>query len=159
MLPQKIFNALKIFYTRVQDKDIYRILSWSVSLAIQWVDIIPSEDIDILTDKEWSEVLDKLLQEFVITPSKYSWTEKYQSYFGIYRVGDVQLEIMGEMQYRLKDGSRSKLNQTHKIKRFVYKDMDFPVLSLEQELQEYENMGRADKVLKIRKAIDWDLTS
>lgn len=97
MISSKIITALQSFYKIVQNKNIERILSWSVSLSIQWVDIKPNEDIDILTDRIWAEKLDKLLQPFAVKSLQYSWTEKYKSYFGIYKIDGIQVEIMGEM--------------------------------------------------------------
>ncbi len=153
MISLKIITALKSFYGIVQDKNIDRILSWSVSLSIQWVDIEPNEDIDILTDRIWAEKLDKLLQSFVVKPLQYSWTEKYRSYFGIYKIDGIQVEIMGEMQYRLRDNSWSTPNQSHEVQIFEYENMSLPVLSLQQEFQEYENMGREDKAKKIQERL------
>ncbi len=57
------------------------------------------------------------------------------------------------MQYRLKDDSRSTPNQSHEVQIFEYKNMSLPVLSLQQEFQEYENMGREDKAKKIQQRL------
>ena len=61
---------------------------------------------------------------------------------------------MGDFQYRLKDGTRSQVNQENEVISQMYDDMPLPVLSLEQELQEYENLGRTDTVIKIQEELD-----
>jgi hypothetical protein len=86
----------------------------------------------------------------VVKKSEYSSTDKYKSYFGIYKIDDIQVEVMGDFQYMTKEGIWSKENQTHEIIYKEYHGMQLPMLTLEQELQEYENMGRTDKAEKIR---------
>lgn len=146
----KIISALQQFVSLVEGKNIFWILSGSVSLALQWVDVVPKEDIDILTDATWAKALDELLADFVVKKSEYSSTDKYKSYFGIYKIDDIQVEVMGDFQYMTKEGIWSKENQTHEIIYKEYHGMQLPMLTLEQELQEYENMGRTDKAEKIR---------
>ena len=153
MLSSKISKALEVLYKLIKNTNIHRVLSWSISLVIQWVDIIPSEDIDMLTDNVWAKELDKVLHSFVVKPLQYSSTEKYQSYFGIYKINDIQVEIMWEMQHRLKNNLRSKIKKQHKVYVINYNNMNLPVLSLRQELQAYENMGRSDKVKKIKEKL------
>jgi hypothetical protein len=60
---------------------------------------------------------------------------------------------MGEMQYRLRDNSRSIPNQSHEVQIFEYENMNLPVLSLQQEFQVYKNMGREDKAKKIQERL------
>jgi len=147
---EKIISALQQFVSLVEGKNIFWILSGSVSLALQGVDVVPKEDIDILTDAEGAKALDELLADFVVKKSDYSSTDKYRSYFGIYKISDIQIEVMGDFQYMTKEGSRSKENQTHDLLYKEYHGMRLPMLTLEQELQEYENMWRTEKADKIR---------
>ena len=121
-----------------------------MALAIQWVDLVPSEDIDILTDEFWSRKLDEILSEYVVKKSEYSSTDKYKSFFWIYKIKWIQLEIMANFQYHKKNWWRSKKNQNNKIINKKYNWMNLPVLELEQELKAYENMWRTEKAEKIR---------
>ena len=157
---EKIISALKIFYSLVEEynqnnpEKIFWILSWSVGLAIQGVDLIPSEDIDIITNKIWTEKLDKLLSKYVVKKSEYSSTDKYRSFFWIYEIEWIQVEVMWEFQYRLSDWWWSKENQINKIMNKKYDWMNLPMLELEQELKEYENMWRIEKAEKIREKLN-----
>lgn len=149
MLPINILNALKVFYNKIKDTNIPWILSGSTALAIQGVDVIPNNDIDILTTQQGAKQIDALLSDIRIQPPDFSETDKYKSYFGIYKIDNVTIEIMGEFQYKLKNGSWARPNQDNKIIYIEYEGMTLPTLTLEQEFIEYENMGRTDKVKKI----------
>lgn len=150
MIPETIFEALKKFVQIIDGKNIPWVLSGSTSLVIQGVDVVINNDIDILTTEEGSKQIHILLAEYVEKESAYSSTDKYQSFFGIYKIGGVNIDVMGEFQYRLKDGSWSEPNQNHKIFIKEHQGMSLPLLSLEQELVEYDNMGKVEKVEKIR---------
>jgi len=152
MIDPKIFSALKKFYNIVQGKNILWILSGSTSLAIQGVDVSIG-DIDILTNQQGSKVFDELLDEYRIKAPEYLPSEKYQSYLGVYEIDDVKVEVQGEFQYKMKDGSWSIPSQKRKIFHRDFEGMNLPMLSLEQELQEYENNNRLDKVEKIKEAL------
>ncbi len=150
---REILSALQKFYEIVKDEDILWILSGSTSLVIQGVDVAINNDIDILTDKAGSLKFDELLKDFMVEKSKYSSTEKYQSYFGKYEIDGVSVEVMGEFQYRLDNDEWSKPNQTNKIIKKEFEGMLLPMLELNQELKEYENLGQTDKVEKIKNAL------
>ncbi len=156
---EKVISALQKVYALIDQynhshpEKILRVLTGSVSLAIQWVDIIPSEDIDILTDEEWASKLDELLTQYAVQKSEYSSTDTYRSFFWIYKIDWIQVEVMGDFQYRLQDGSRSPKNQNNKIHYQEYQTMKIPMLYLWQELKEYENMGRIEKAEKIREKL------
>ena len=133
------------------------ILSGSTSLVLQGVKIIP-HDIDILTDKTWAKQLDLLLSDYCIKKSEFSGTEKYRSYFGVYMIQWIKVEVMGEMQYRQQDNTRSPVNQTHPTFFCVFQENEFPILSLEHELREYIAMWRMDTAQKIKEKLaicDW----
>ncbi len=145
----EIIKVLKKVYKTLEKENIFWILSGSVSLAIQGVDVEPKSDIDILTDEKGSKEIYILLKEYCIQEPLYSSTNKYRSYFGIYMIDGIQVEVMGDFQYKLKDGNWSKNNHLHSINKIRYEEMNLPVLEVSQELQEYENLGRLDKVEKI----------
>ncbi|MFA6296373.1 MAG: hypothetical protein WC663_03395 [Patescibacteria group bacterium] len=150
MVPAHILNVLKKFVQLIDGKDIPWILSGSTSLVIQGVDVQINNDIDILTTEVGSKQINILMDEYKVKESKFSSTDKYQSFFGIYKIDGVNIDVMGEFQYRLRNGSWSEPNQNHKIFIKEYQGMSLPLLSLEQELVEYDNMGKTEKVEKIK---------
>jgi hypothetical protein len=119
---------------------------------LQGVDV-EINDIDILTDKDNIWKIDTLLADYRFKAPNYDQTEKYRSYYGIYRICNVKVETMAEFQYRLKDGGWSKPNQSNKIRLIDLKDVKIPVLSLRQEITEYKNGGDNSKVIKIQEVL------
>lgn len=137
MIPNNILEALKKFYQLINGKNIPWVLSGSTSLVIQGVDVPINNDIDILTTEEGSKQINILLAGQIVKSSEYSTTDKYQSHFGMYDIDGVNIDVMGEIQYRMADGSWSEPNQNHKIFIKEFQGMFLPLLSLEQELEEY----------------------
>ncbi len=159
MVPTHILNVLKKFVQLIDGKKIPWVLSGSTSLVIQGVDVVIKNDIDILTTKEGSKQINISLAEYKIKESEYSSTDKYQSFFGIYKIDSVSIDVMGEFQYRLKDGSWSEPNQNHKIFIKEFQGMSLPLLSLKQELVEYDNMGKTEKVEKIKAVLQSNMVN
>lgn len=121
-------------------------------MYIQGVDILP-KDIDIITDKKGVESLDKLLSEYCIQKPEYSSTEEYRSYYGQYIINSVKIDLVGNFQYKMKDGSRSKLRSKKKYFEKEYNGMLLFLLPLEEELKEYEELGKLNKVRKINERL------
>jgi len=74
-----------------QDRDYPIILSGSTSLNMQGVDI-EVHDIDIVTDKKGAFTLANRLKEYQVKEMAFSKTDKYKSYFGKYRIDDVDID-------------------------------------------------------------------
>jgi hypothetical protein len=144
---------LKIVYKKLKGSGALWILSGSTSLAIQGVEIVPN-DIDVLTDKAGVPKIYELFEKHCLqAPTLATATEEYRSYYGIYKIGKVKLDVCGEFQYRLKNGDWSIPNHLHKIIWKDYEGMHLPLLTLEQEFKEYANLDKSDKVFKIKKAL------
>jgi hypothetical protein len=148
----KITEVLKLFYDKVFDKDIFWILSGSTSLLIQGVDIKPG-DIDIVTDKEGADNIDKILSEYRIQKPEYSSTEEFRSYYGKYIINGIKIDLVGEFQYKKKDRSWSNLRHEEKFFKKDYNGMTLMLLPLEEELKEYEELDRLEKVRKIKEKL------
>jgi len=144
--------VLKIFYDQVSDKEIFWILSGSTSLYIQGVDIL-ANDIDIITDEKGVKSLDKILSEYCIQKPEYSSTEEYCSYYGQYIINGVKIDLVGNFQYKMKDGSWSELRPKKKYFEKEYNGMSLLLLPLEVELKEYEELGKLNKVRKIKERL------
>ncbi|MDD2627484.1 MAG: hypothetical protein PHR25_00345 [Clostridia bacterium] len=146
---QKNLEIVKTISNTIKKlKNITWILTGSTALALQGVNV-PVNDIDIITDEISGRNLDESLSDYCIQKYIYSSNDKYQSYYGIYRINDVKVEIMGNFQYKLKDGNWSKENHLHEVKFYNYNNTLIPILSLEQELEEYYNTGKTNTAEKI----------
>jgi len=150
MVSEKVLkNLAEIF----EANGVFWILSGSTSFYLQGVEITPN-DIDVLTDIDSAALIDALLQDYQIQKSAYSETEKYRSHFGVYELDGVRVEVMADFQYRLKNGDWSEINHYHPTIFLNLGSSRIPVLSLEQELKEYRNLGRMETADKIEKVIN-----
>jgi hypothetical protein len=68
-------------------------------------------------------------------------------------IDGITVELMGDLQKRLEDGSWEDPVDLDRQKRFVaLEDMDIPVLSLEYEAQAYRKLGRIERAQMLQEA-------
>jgi hypothetical protein len=148
----QMIESLKTFYNLVSKENIDWILSGSFSLVIQGVDV-KANDIDIVTDKKCAEQLDQLLSKYRTKALEYSSTSQYRSHYAHYLINGVKIDVMGDFQYMKKDGLWSDLRHNGITHEIEFKGMNLTLFILEEELKEYEELGRMDKVKKIREKL------
>lgn len=131
--------ALELILSRLEGRDVNWALTGSMSFALQGVPVAV-DDIDIQTDQAGAYELERCLAEFVQRPVSFSAAERIRSYFG------VRVEIMGDIQKRLPDGTREEPVDPRRHRVFVaVGDRQVPVLSLEYEYTAYLALGRTEK--------------
>jgi hypothetical protein len=83
-------------------------------------------------------------------------TSKYiRSYFGVLTLNDITVEIMGDIQKKLKDGTWGETVNVNNYKEVVkLESMEIPVLSLEYEEKAYRQLGRIEKAKLIKKYLE-----
>ncbi|MBD3362771.1 hypothetical protein GF362_03560 [Candidatus Dojkabacteria bacterium] len=154
MLPKKHTKVLKFIAEKLNNTNINWIVVGSTNLAMQGVDIEPN-DIDILTDKKGAFEIEKILQDFVTKPVKYSENKKFRSYYGILKIEDIEIEIMGDLVNKKAIGDL--WNETRGFVGKIYFNLigtKIPVNTLEKELSAYKKIGREKKVDKIQAFIN-----
>ncbi len=126
-----------------------QLISWAVtgslSFALHGVDLAV-HDIDLQTNREGVYQIQALLSNYVIKPVAFSSTGRIQSHLGRLEIEGVKVEIMGDFQKRLEDGSwEPPVNvEDHKV-IVIWEGREVPVLSLEYEIQAYRALGREEK--------------
>jgi hypothetical protein len=76
-----------------------------------------------------------------------------RSHLGALLIDGIEVEIMGDIQKRLEDGSWESPVDLNSHRRFVnFEGMQVPVLSLEYEAQAYQKMGRLERAEMLRRA-------
>ena len=68
----------------------------STSLALQGIDVTP-HDIDILTDHEGAIRIQESLKKYNVVPISHSSNEKYDSYFGTFKMKGIKVDVMGDL--------------------------------------------------------------
>ncbi len=150
MIDPTYLNVLNKIYTRLRNTNIHWAVTGSLSFALQGVPVVPN-DIDIQTDEAGAYEIERHFADCVVRKVAFSSTEKIRSHFGALIIDDINVEIMGGIQKRLKDGTWENPVELERHKRVVeVEDMQVPVLSLEYEYQAYLKLGRLERARMLR---------
>jgi len=104
-------------------------------------------DIDLRTTAHDAYALESLFQPYQKRSVNFASTGTVQSHFGALDINGVQVEIIGDMQHRLADGTWEPIVDMNRFKVWVaLDDIEVPVMSLPFLYQAYQLLGRADKV-------------
>jgi hypothetical protein len=143
-------SALRTIVTRLANARVDWALTGSTSFVLQGVPVEP-QDIDVQTDGEGAYEIERLLVEYVTRNVAFSATDRIHSHFGALSIFGLEVEIMGDLQTRLPDGSwESPVDVTQHRKYVKVDEMRVPVLSLEHEARAYELLGRAERAKLLR---------
>ncbi len=153
MLDMSYFKVLRRISSTLQDKPVNWVVTGSCSFALQGVPVIPN-DIDLQADLPGALAIEQYLSKYVVRKVKFSTTEKIRSHFGELCIYGIKVEIMGDVQKRLADGTWEKPVDLEQYKRFVeFRGMMIPVLALEYEYEAYMKLGRFEKAEILRETI------
>lgn len=153
ILPEQL-SALRLIHERLGKTPIVWVVTGSLSFALRGMDVAV-HDIDIQSDREGAYQIDRLLQEYVIEPVRFSATTQIRSHFGALAVRGTRVEIMGDIE---KWTSRScwepPAELTHHRQWVTVAGMTIPVLTLHHEYQAYLTLGRLEQAAKLKKWMD-----
>ena len=142
-------SVLEEVYNTIRDKGIRWVLVGSTSLALQGVDIEPS-DIDILTDRDGAYRIESLLMRYQNSPVQYGEVEQYRSHFGSFLIANFQVEVMGDLEERSVGGEWFSLTPRLDSPKIVEcEGMHLPVSPLEDHLESYQRSNRPKDQEKI----------
>jgi len=150
MLDTTYLKILRKINVQLNNTSINWAVTGSFGFALQSLPVEPN-DIDIQTDKEGAYEIERHFSEFMTKRITFSSTEKIRSHFGELMIDGIKVEIMGDIQKRLEDGSWENPVDLKNHKKVVeIEGMQIPVLSLEYEYQAYMNLGRIEKAEMLR---------
>lgn len=154
MLSKNHVDALrKIVSAAEMDTSIVWALTGSTSFVLQGM-ALTVHDIDIQTDEDSAYKFETQLQKYIVEPVHFCETEAIRSHFGKLKICNVDVEIMGDIQKRISDGSWEKKFSILPIIQYInFEKMKIPVLSLAYEAEAYRNMGRIDRANDIQQFI------
>lgn len=151
MLPEPHLQVLKIILSHFDDPSIAWVVTGSAGWALQGVPVAV-HDIDLQTSRAGAYAIERRLAEFIVTPVRYLESERIRSYLGKFSIGAIQVEVMGDIQKRLEDGSWEEPVQVETYRHWIeVVGLQVPVLSLEYEYQAYLKLGRPEKAQQL-----WD---
>lgn len=153
-IPSKHYKALKIINENLAGKNINWAITGSVSMVLQGMSL-EVHDIDLQADKAGVYSIEKALESYVVKPIYLRESLQICSYSGVLEIEGVQVEIIGAIKKRLNNGNWSEpINPAKCRKQITYKNLEFPVISLDHEYEAYQHMGRLEKAARIRAFLD-----
>ena len=151
MIDLTYLNVLRQIYARLNDGGVNWVVTGSLGFALQGVPV-EVHDIDIQTDEAGAYEIERRFSEFIIRKVAFSSADKIRSHFGALMIDGIKVEIMGDIQKRLEDGTwEAPVDLKHHKRIVEVEGMDVPVLSLAYEYQAYLKLGRIDKAEILRK--------
>jgi hypothetical protein len=153
-IPDAHLGVLRLLCAELPPEQVNWALTGSVGHRLQGVDIAV-HDIDIQTDEAGAWRIDDVLHEHTVEPARQRVSDLISSIFGVYRIGDIQVELMGRLQKRPNPDHPWGL-PTDPAEHALVVNFDgllVPVLSLAYEAIAYEALGRTDRARLLRAAL------
>jgi len=151
MIDPAFLAVLRQIFTGLQDSTVNWVLTGSLSFALRGLPLEP-HDIDIQTDEKGAYEIERRFASHVSRRVAFSAGERMRSHLGALLIAGIEVEIMGDIQKRLEDGTWEAPVDLNSHRRFVnFEGMQVPVLSLEYEAQAYQKMGRLERAEMLRR--------
>lgn len=150
VLPSHFSLALRTLHSRLAGTGILWALTGSTSFVLQGLPLTPN-DVDLQTDALGAYEIEHLFIEHATRPIEFSSTGSVRSHFGELNLCGVEIEIMGDMQHRLPDGTWTHPPDLRPLIRFIeWEGLEVPVLSLEYEADAYLELGRLERAVQLK---------
>ena len=145
MIAPAFMEVLRRVYEQLNGRSVNWVITGSTGMALQGMPYQP-HDLDLQTDEVGAYEIADALDEFVTQPVTERAGPTLRSFFARLQVDGVEVEVMGDMQHQLPDGSWSAPTCLSCYRRWILVDgMWLPVLSLAYEAQAYARLGRTEK--------------
>lgn len=149
-LPAAHAQALRRVAAALAETDIVWALTGSASFALQGMALTPN-DLDLQTDADGAYAIAHRFADCVTRPVAFSEAEQVRSHFGALRIEGIKVEIMGDMETRLPDGTwGGSQDWAEHITAVPLDDLRIPALSLDYEYHAYLRLGRAERAAAIK---------
>jgi hypothetical protein len=154
MLPETHRLVLEKLLNRLISEEMIWALTGSASIALRGIDFVVN-DIDLQTDKLGAYQIKQCFYNHVMESVIFSSGDKIRSYFGALMIDGVRVEIMGDLQKRLPNGEWESPVDVESLREFHEVDnLRVPVLPLEHEYHAYLLLGREEKALVLKRALE-----
>jgi hypothetical protein len=145
-VPQPLRDVLRLIASQLHGTSINWAVTASCSLALQGVQVAV-HDIDVRTTAQDAYALESVFRPYQKRRVTFASTGIVQSHFGALEINGVEVEIIGDMQHRLADGTWEPIVDINRFKVWVaLDDIQLPVMSLPYLYEGYQLLGRTDKI-------------
>ena len=150
MIAAKYLNALRLIVLRLEGQAIDWAVTGSCGFALQGLDVT-IHDIDLQSDGPGAYAIERALADKSRRKVEFSAAERIRSHFGALEIDGVKVEIMGDIQKRLDDGTWEAPVDIRMHRQWAaIGDVRIPVLSLEYEYMAYLALGRLERAEMLR---------
>ncbi len=154
MLNSCFAKVLHQLHNKLDIDEINWAVTGSLGFALQGMDV-DVHDIDIQTDKSGAYEIERRFSRYVVRNVEFSSSEKIRSHFGELSIEGVKVEIMGDIQKRLPDGSwEDPIDIRSKTYFINYDGLSILVFSLEYECEAYYKLDRTGKAEQIGRFLE-----
>ena len=144
--------VLRQLFAELKESQVNWVVTGSLSFALQGLPLEP-HDIDIQTDTEGAYEIERRFFSQVSRKVTFASSERMRSHFGALLIDGISVEIMGDVQKRLEDGTWEAPVDLRSHRQVVpIEGIDIPVLSLAYEAQAYLKLGRLERAEMLREA-------
>jgi len=145
MISQRLVDVLIRVCSELENRNLNWAVVGSLGLALRGAPIEP-RDIDIMTDKVGAYEIERIFSDSVTSPVTLKSSGTIRSHFGALNIDGVKIEIMGDFQIRLKNGTWQGPPNLAALKEMEHVgEMSVPVLALAWEHDSYLKLGRKDR--------------
>jgi hypothetical protein len=125
-------------------------LTGSAAHALHGLDV-PVRDIDVITDAPGALEIERRLREHVVRAVSFSATDSIRSHFGALSLAGVEVELMGDVQTRARNGAWRAPIEVVSQRHFVaVGEHRVPLMPLAHEIEFYEQLGRRERAEQLR---------
>ena len=153
MIDPKILQTFQKVYSQVTDparKPINWAVTGSLGMVLHGMQM-EIHDIDLQTDKEGAFEIERRLVNSLVKIVHFRASERIRSYFGVFEISGIKIEVMGDMQLMAADRTWGKPVAIETCRDWVdLNEMHIPVITLEHEAEAYQLYGRTEKAEMIK---------
>jgi hypothetical protein len=152
MIHPTYMAVLRQLSIELKESRVNWVVTGSLSFALQGLPFEP-HDIDIQTDKQGAYEIERRFSSQVSRKLTFSSTERMRSHFGALLIDGIVVEIMGDIEKWLENGTWEIPIDLRSQGQFIHVDgMIIPRLSLADEAQAYLKLGRLERAELLREA-------
>ena len=154
MIDSRFAKVLHQLHNKLDIDEINWAVTGSLDFALQGMDV-DVHDIDIQTDKSGAYEIEHRFSQYVVRNVEFSSTKRIRSHFGELSVNGIKVEITGDIQKCLPDGTwEDPIDVRSKMCFVNYDELSIPVISLEYECEAYYRLGRIERADKVRRYLE-----
>jgi hypothetical protein len=144
----------KFLGRRLFGKDINWAIYSGMNLILHGINV-KAKDVDILTDKDGIYKMADSLKTYLTRDVDIMDTEKFRAHSAKFTINGFEVEVLADLKNKIPKGDLWTETKGLTAKTFLqFEDVKVPVISLKQEYKAHSALGKFEKVIKIKEALD-----